>query len=86
MTSTPTKFKDLIYNIIGYIDILIPTILTVVFVFVAWRIFDAWIINAGDESKVEEGKSVVLTSVVVFVIILILWGVIALLRESIFGY
>jgi len=84
-STTPSTFKDLINEIISYINILVPTILVIVFVFVMWKIFDAWIINAGDEKKIEEGKGLVLTSVIVFVIILSLWGIIELLRRSVFG-
>jgi len=84
--TAPSTLKDLVNMIIGYINILIPTILVIVFVWTIWKVFDAWVINAGDEKKIEEGKGVVLTSVIVFVIIIALWGLIQLLRESVFGY
>lgn len=82
---SPT-FKGLINGIVSYINTLIPVILIIVFAFVVWKVFDAWVINAGDEKKIEEGKGVVLTSVIVFVIILSLWGLIDFLRKSILGY
>lgn len=83
--STPTTFKELVNVFIGLINILIPTLLSFVFLFLVWKVFDAWVINAGDEKKREEGKRLALVAVLVVVLIISVWGIVNMLRKSIFG-
>lgn len=83
--NTPTTFKGLVGFIIDFINILIPTLFTLLFVYIVWKIIDAWILNAGNEEKREEGKSLVTTAVLVFVLMVMAWGVVALIKQSLFG-
>lgn len=85
MQNTPTDFKGLVNFIINFINILIPTLFALLFVYIVWKIIDAWIIHAGDEQKLEEGKQLVITSVFVFVLMISAWGIVALIKQSIFG-
>lgn len=73
-------------GLLGLINIIIPTILGLIFLFLVWKIIDSWIINAGDESKREEGKQYAMVSTIVMVLMLILWGLVAMLRRSVFGF
>ena len=81
----PTTFSELVGHLLGLINIIIPTIFALVFLFLCWKIFDAWVINAADEKKREEGKQYAMTAVLVFIIMLVVWGVVRMLRSSIFG-
>ncbi len=83
--TTPTTFGGLVDFILGIINIIIPSFLAIVFLILIWKIIDAWVINAADEKKREEGKRIALVAVVVFVLIIITWGIVALIRQSIFG-
>jgi uncharacterized membrane protein len=83
--TTPTTFSDLVNGILGLINLAIPLIISVIFLGLVWKIFDAWVINAADEKKREEGKQTALVAVVVMVIMLSVWGIVALLRNSFFG-
>ena len=83
---TPTTFEELVRGLLGLINIIIPTILGLIFLFLVWKIIDSWIINAGDESKREEGKQYAMVSTIVMVLMLILWGLVAMLRRSVFGF
>lgn len=85
MPTTPTTFSGLVNEILGLINMLIPVIFAFVFVFLIWKIFDAWVINAADERKREEGKQYALVASIVMVIMIIAWGVVSMLRRSIFG-
>lgn len=85
MTGTPTDFKSLVAGIIDFINLLIPLLFAAVFVFLMWKIIDAWIINVGDENKRSEGKMYIVAAVVAFVIMLSAWGIVALLRNAVFG-
>ncbi len=83
--NTPTTFSELVNHLLAIINILIPAIFAVVFLFLCWKIFDAWVINAADEKKREEGKRLALVATLVFVLMIITWGIVAMLRKSIFG-
>jgi hypothetical protein len=82
---TPTTFKGLVGAIIDIINVLVPALFAVLFVYIVWKIIDAWVLNAGDEQKRSEGKQLVLIAVIVFVLMVSTWGIIALIKNSIFG-
>lgn len=83
--STPTTFKGLVNTFIGIIEYIIPVIISVTFVVVIWKIFDAWVIHADDEKKRAEGKQVAITATIVMVIIFVTWGIVRILGGSFFG-
>lgn len=82
---TPTSFSGLVTFIVNIINILIPALFGVVFVYLVFKIIDAWIIHAGDEKKLEEGKRLMTTAVIVFVLMISTWGIVAILKNSLFG-
>lgn len=81
----PTSYSALVDRILELINIAIPLILGFLFLYLVWKIVDAWVINAGDENKREEGRQYAVAAVVVFVVMSIAWGIVAMLRSSIFG-
>lgn len=81
----PTTFAGLVDLFINLINMIIPFIFGVVFLFLVWKIFDSWVLNAGDEKKVGEGKQYAIVSVLVFTLMIVAWGIVALIRNSIFG-
>jgi heme/copper-type cytochrome/quinol oxidase subunit 2 len=83
--NTPTTYKELVDGILGLIGIAVPLIFGLVFVFLVWKIIDSWVINAGDEGKREEGRQYAIVATVVMVVMVATWGVVALLRKSVFG-
>lgn len=83
--TTPTTFKGLVDFIIGIIGIIIPALFSFLFIYFVWKIIDSWIIHAGDQAKLEEGKRYVTTAVIVFVLMISAWGIVVMIRSSIFG-
>ena len=83
--TTPTTFKGLVGFIIDFINILIPVLFGIIFVYIIWKIVDAWILNAGNEEKREEGKRLALAAVLLFVLMVTAWGIVALIKQSLFG-
>jgi len=81
----PTTYQGFVELIIGFINILIPALFAVVFVYFMWKVIDAWILNVGDETKRTEGGKYVVSAVIAFVVMVSAWGIIALLRTSLFG-
>lgn len=84
-TAQPTTFAEFVNLIIGLINTAIPVLFGVVFVYLVWKVFDSWILNAGDESKREEGKKYALTAVLVLVLMISAWGIVVMIKESLFG-
>ena len=85
MPQTPTTFAGLVNFILGFINILIPLIFGLIFLFLVVKIIGAWIIHADDDSKREEGKRLMITAVVVIVVMISAWGIVAMIKSSIFG-
>ncbi len=82
---TPTDIKSLAAFILRFIEILIPALFAVVFVYVIWKIINAWVIHGGDETKRAEGRRLVVIAVLVFVVMISTWGIVALIKNSLFG-
>ncbi len=84
MSSTPTTYKGLVGSIIDIINLIIPALFAVVFVFFVWKMIDSWVINAGDQVKQEEGKKYATAAVITFVIMITAWGIVKMIKESLF--
>ncbi len=84
-SAQPSDFAGLVGMIIDLINLAIPVLFSVVFVFLIWKVFDSWVLHAGDESKREDGKKYALTAVIVFVVMLSAWGIVIMIKESLLG-
>lgn len=81
---TPTTFSEFVAFIIGIINLIIPTLFAVLFVFLVWKILDSWVIHAGDQTKREEGKKYAVAAVIVFVLMISAWGIVTMIKNSVF--
>jgi hypothetical protein len=81
----PTDFKSFLGIFTGIIDILVPFIFALTFLTIMWGVIKAWVIGGGATESVEKGKSIAIVGVIGFVIMLSIWGILNLLRTSIFG-
>jgi hypothetical protein len=84
MPSTPTTYEELVNRIIELINIIVPGIFALIFVYFVWKVIDAWVINAGDETKRKEGRQYALTAFIVFIVMISVWGIVSMIRNSIF--
>lgn len=82
---TPTSYSGLVDHIIGIINILIPGVFALVFLYFVWKMIDVWIIRVGDERSREEGKQYAIAAVIAFVVMISTWGIVAMVRSSLFG-
>jgi hypothetical protein len=78
-------FNSLVVYVTELISLLVPIIFGLILVVLIWRLIDTWIINAGDESKRQEGRQTALIGIIVLVVLSGIWGIITLLRSSFFG-
>lgn len=81
---TPTTYSGFVTHIIDILNLLIPLLFGCVFIFFMWKIIDSWIINAGDEKKVTEGKDYLMAAILVIIIMLSAWGIVAMIKETLF--
>ncbi|MES2749028.1 MAG: hypothetical protein V4606_01395 [Patescibacteria group bacterium] len=79
---TPTTFAGLVAFLLGIINQIVPIIFALAFLFIMWKLIDAWILHPDDGSKREEGKTIIITGVIVLVIMLSIWGILNLLINS----
>jgi hypothetical protein len=80
-----TTFADLVNLIIGFINILIPLLFSVLFLYLIWRVFESWVLKAGDQAAREAGRQYAVAAVIVFVVMVSAWGIVAMLQTSLFG-
>jgi len=81
----PATFADLVNVIIGLINIIIPLLFAVLFLYLVWRVFENWVIKANDQNAREAGRQYAISAVIVFVVMISAWGIVSLLQTSIFG-
>lgn len=78
------NFNWLVGQFIDIILLFVPVIFGLTLLIIVWAIIDAWIINAGDEGKVTEGKQRALAGVIALVVMSGIWGILELLHRSLF--
>lgn len=78
------QFEILLSGILRFAnDALIPFILGIGFLFFVWGMFKFFIAGGANDEAKAKGKSLMIYAVLGFVIIIIFWGVINLLTQSI---
>lgn len=80
--TTPTTLSELVAFFLGIINSLIPLLFAVVFLVIMWKLVDAWILHADDPSSREEGRTIAMTGVIVMVVMVSVWGILNLLKNS----
>jgi Kef-type K+ transport system membrane component KefB len=82
MDSTPTDFAGLVGFFLEFINLGITFIFAIAFLVVLWKMIDSWLIHADDPSKREEGTTMALTAVIVMIVMVSIWGILALLTGN----
>jgi len=83
--STPTDFRSLVAVFTDLIGILVVLVFTLTFLAFIWGIVKSWIIHGGSADGVESGKKIVVVGIITFVIMVSIWGILSILKSSIFG-
>lgn len=82
--AAPSNFKGFVSIVTGLMGQLVTIIFALTFLAFMWGIIKGWIIGGGNAESVESGKKVVVASVVAFVVMISVWGIVSLLRVSLF--
>ncbi len=82
--TTGGAFGILLQNILSFTQtFLIPFILGIGFLVFVWGMFQFFIVGGANDDAKEKGKSLMIWAIVGFVMILILWGIVNLIVDSI---
>lgn len=84
MQRPPQTLQELVSFFLEFINYLIPFLFGLVFVYVLWKLIDAWVIHSGDPKRQAEGRTLAIVAVIVFALMLSTWGVVAMVREFLF--
>ena len=80
--TTPTTFSELVAFFLGLINQIVPLIFAIAFLFIMWKLLDAWVLHPDDSGKREEGKTIIITGVIVLVVMISIWGILNILISS----
>lgn len=80
----PNNFAELVDVFLGIISLIIPLLFSLALLVIVWKIIDSWVLNADKPNKVDEGKQYAVWGVLVLVLMSSIWGIVSLLRASLF--
>jgi hypothetical protein len=79
-------FETFVGNVTGFINnVVVPFIFALAFLAFIWGMFKTFILGGSDEEKQEEGKKLMMYSVVGFVLMVSIWGIVNFVSGS-FGF
>ena len=77
------EIEIVVDNLVSFINgTLIPAVIALAFLFFVWGVFQFFIAGGADEEKREKGKSLMIYSIIGFVLIVVLWGLVNLIATS----
>jgi hypothetical protein len=83
--TAPTDLKSLLDLLSGIIEMLVVFTFVLTFLTIMWGTIKAWVFGGGSSESIEAGKKVVLTGVLGLVVMSSIWGILSLLKVSLFG-
>lgn len=79
-------FNVVLENTLRFINgALVPAIFAIAFLVFVWGVFKAFILGGHQQEKREEGRQLIIWSIVGFVVMLSVWGIVNLVASS-FGF
>lgn len=85
MIGSGSTFSMFISRILSVVDSLMVMVIALIVILFMWRLMSAWILHGGDEKEVERGKQSFLVGIVVLVCVIGLWGLVLIVRNTLFG-
>ncbi len=83
-SQTPSNFKEVVCLILGVLNSLVPIIIGLTLLVFLWGLA-RFILAAGDEKKLEAGKSLMIWGVIGLFVMVSVWGIVNILYGSFFG-
>jgi len=78
---TITNIDGLIETLIGWVELLVPFLITLATLFFFWGLAK-FILNAGDEEARKQGKDIMIWGVVAFFVMVSFWGLVGFIGST----
>lgn len=83
LQGTDNEFANVIANVLLFINnYLVPFVIGLAFLMFVWGVFKYFVLGGADEEKQKEGKGLIIYSVIGFVLILSVYGIIELIADG----
>ncbi len=83
LVSAAATLEERAQSFIGFINgTLVPLIFAVAFLVFIWGVFNYFILGGSNEEKRNEGKSFVMYGVIGFVVMMTVWGLVNIVKNS----
>lgn len=76
-----TTVETLIGQVGAWIDALVPIVMVLALLYFFWGLAQ-YIMNAGDEAKAKEGKSIMIYGVIALFVMISIWGLVGFLQRT----
>ncbi len=85
MIGANDTFATVLGSFNGIFNGIITLLISLIVFFIIWRVVTAWFIGGGDPKEVERGRQSVFVGLIVLVVVIGMWGIVALVRTTLFG-
>lgn len=83
--ATPQDFGDVVDFFLEVIQsFLIPIIFGLTLLFFLWGVTQTWILQSDDKESIQKGKQIVVASIIAFIVMSSIWGIITMVQVSLF--
>ena len=82
----PRNLNEMIDLFMGMIELIILLIFTLTFFVFMWGIVKGWIFHGAEASGQEEGNKVLVAGLIGMVVMFSVWGLVGLIKTSLFGW
>ncbi len=79
--AAPQDFGELVYLLISFINTTVSIIIALAVLGFFWGIFK-YIFSAGDSSKIEEGRKIMVWGIITIFVMVSIWGILRLLSNT----
>ena len=77
------EINEFFGNIVVFInDVLVPLVFAIAFLVFIWGVFQYFILGAGDETKRDNGKQLMLYGIIGFVVMVSVWGIVNVVSQG----
>lgn len=84
--AAPKNFAELVDVFLGIIALLIPLVFALALLVFLWGITKAWILGGGDKASVDKGKQIALAGIIGLVVMVSVWGIVAIFKNVLTGF
>jgi len=81
--AAPSTFRELVGVFVNIFNVLVPVIFALAFLVFLWGVFQ-YLIFPGNEERKTKGKQIILWGIIVFAVMVSVWGIVNVIYSSVF--